>query len=72
VQRVVRWVRANAAMSNVDPDRIGAYGHYAGAHRASMLGARDTRDDSDPTLAGISSRVSCVVALAGHFDLTIP
>jgi acetyl esterase/lipase len=71
-QRVVRWVRANAATYNVDPDRIGAYGHSAGAHLASMLGLRDTNDDSDPGLAGISSRVSCVVALAGHFDLTIP
>jgi acetyl esterase/lipase len=72
VQRVVRWVRANAAAYNVDPERIGAYGHSAGAHLASMLGVRDTNDDSDPALAGISSRVSCVVALAGHFDLTIP
>ncbi len=72
VQRSVRWVRANAAMYGVDPDRIGAYGHSAGAHLASMLGVRETRDDSDATLAGISSRVSWVVALAGQFDLTIP
>jgi acetyl esterase/lipase len=72
VQRLVRWVRANATTYNVDPDRVGAYGHSAGAQLASMLGVRDTRDDSDPTLAGISSRVACVVALAGHFDLSIP
>lgn len=35
------------------------------------MGLRDTRDDADPALAWISSRVSCVVALAGHFDLGI-
>jgi acetyl esterase/lipase len=71
-QRAVRWVRANADSYGVDPERVGAYGHSAGAHLASMLGVRETRDDTDAALAGISSRVSSVVALAGHFDLTIP
>jgi acetyl esterase/lipase len=72
VQQAARWVRAHAERYNVDPDRIGAFGHSAGAHLASMLGTRETRDDADAALAGISSRVSCVVALAGHFDLSIP
>jgi acetyl esterase/lipase len=72
VQRAVRWARANADTYGVDPDRFGAYGHSAGAHLASMLGVRETRDDTDAALAGFSSKVSCVVALAGHFDLTIP
>ncbi|WP_201500822.1 alpha/beta hydrolase family protein, partial [Escherichia coli] len=37
-----------------------------------MLGVRDTRDDADPALAGISSRVDCAVALAPETDMTIP
>jgi acetyl esterase/lipase len=37
VDCAVRWLRANAARFNVDPDRIGAYGHSAGAHLALML-----------------------------------
>jgi len=34
----VRWLRAHAEEYNVDPMRIGAFGHSAGAHLAAMLG----------------------------------
>jgi len=34
----VRWLRAHAEEYKVDPMRIGAYGHSAGAHLAAMLG----------------------------------
>jgi acetyl esterase/lipase len=37
VKCVVRWLRAHAGEYHVDPDRIGAYGHSAGAHLAMML-----------------------------------
>ena len=33
---------------------------------------RDTRDNTDPALAAFSSRVACVVDLAGDVDLNIP
>lgn len=33
----VRWLRAHSKEYKVDPDRIGAYGHSAGAHLALML-----------------------------------
>lgn len=72
VQRAVRWVRANAAEYGVDPDRIGAYGHSAGGHLASMLGVRETRDNSDPELGDYSSRVDAVVTIAGQSDLGMP
>lgn len=72
VQRAVRWVRANADRYGVDPERICSYGHSAGGHLAAMLGVRDTRDNSDPALADVSSRVNCVVDLAGDMDLAIP
>lgn len=72
VQRAVRWVRAHAAEYGVDPERIAAYGHSAGGHLASHLAVRETRDDSDPDLAGISSRVTCTVSLAGQMDLLLP
>jgi acetyl esterase/lipase len=71
-QRAVRWVRANAAAYGVDPARVGAFGHSSGGQMVALLGTRETRDDGDPALAGYSSRVTCVVDLAGDMDLTIP
>lgn len=70
VQRAVRWVRANAAKYNVNPDRIGAFGHSAGAQLAALLGEQDTRDNSDPTLAKYSSKVQAVVDVDGPTDFT--
>ena len=37
VKCAVRWLRAHADELRVDPERIGAYGHSAGAHLALML-----------------------------------
>jgi acetyl esterase/lipase len=71
-QRAVRWVRANAETYGVDPDRLGALGYSAGGKLAAMLGTRDGQDDTDPALAKYSSRVSCVVDLAGPIDPAIP
>lgn len=71
-QRAVRWVRANADRYGVDPERVGAYGHSAGGHLASLLGVREARDTSDPELSSFSSRVNAVVTIAGHLDLSIP
>jgi acetyl esterase/lipase len=37
VKCAVRWLRAHAKEYHVDPDRIGAFGHSAGAHLVLML-----------------------------------
>ena len=70
VQHAVRWVRANASKYSVDPDRIGAFGHSAGAQLAALLGMEDTRDNSNPELAKYSSRVQAVVDVSGPSDFT--
>jgi acetyl esterase/lipase len=70
VQRAVRWVRANAGKYGVNPDHLGAFGHSAGAQLAALLGMEDTRDNSDPALAGYSSRVQAVVDVSGPTDFT--
>jgi acetyl esterase/lipase len=72
VQRAVRWVRANAETYGVDPERVGAVGHSSGGQMVGLLGTRETRDNGDSTLADYSSRVDCVVNLAGDMDLMIP
>ena len=71
VQRAVRWVRANATRYRVNPERIGAFGHSAGAQLAALLGMVDTRDNSDPALARFSSRVQAVVDVSGPIDFTV-
>jgi acetyl esterase/lipase len=70
VQRAVRWIRANATRYGVNPDRIGAFGHSAGAQLAALLGMEDTRDNSDSRLANYSSRVQAVVDVSGPSDFT--
>jgi acetyl esterase/lipase len=67
-QRAVRWVRAYAADYGVDPERVGAFGWSAGGQLAALLGTRHTRDVTAP-MASHSSRVTCVVDLAGDVDL---
>lgn len=68
-QRAVRWLRKNAESLGLDPARLGAVGSSAGGHLVACLGTRETRDDSDPALAGISSRVQCVVDVHGVHDM---
>lgn len=71
-QRAVRWVRANAATYNVDPERVGAFGFSSGGQLAAFLGTRETNDNSDAELADFSSKVNAVVTLGGLFDFTFP
>jgi acetyl esterase/lipase len=44
VKAAVRWLRANAAKYNIDPDRIGAAGWSSGGHLALMLGLTSASD----------------------------
>src|SRR4051794_10440083 len=71
-QRAVRWMRAHASSYGLDPERLGAYGMSAGAGLAALLGVRETPELTDPDLAPFSSRVQCVVELAGPVGGTIP
>lgn len=71
VQRAVRWIRSRAATYHIDPNRLAGLGASAGGHLVALLGTRDTRDNRDASLAGYSSRVSCVVDLFGPTDFTI-
>jgi acetyl esterase/lipase len=70
VQRAVRWVRANASTYGVNPEKMGAFGHSAGAQLAALLGMEDTRDNSDAALAKYSSKVQAVVDVSGPTDFT--
>ena len=41
----VRWLRANAAKYQVDPDRIGCWGTSAGGHLAALMGVTSDRPE---------------------------
>ena len=72
VKAAVRFLRANAAKFNIDPNRIGATGGSAGGHLALMLGltgATRLFEGTGPNLDQ-SSAVSCVVDYYGPTDFT--
>jgi acetyl esterase/lipase len=72
VKAAVRWLRANAATYNLDPDRFAAWGESAGGNLVSLLGT--TGDQAtvldDPALgnADVSSAVQAVVHWYGPTD----
>jgi acetyl esterase/lipase len=70
----VRFLRANAAKYNLNPDKIAAFGQSAGGNIASMLGTTgDVAEFDDPSLgnAGVSSRVQAVINWFGPNDFSV-
>jgi acetyl esterase/lipase len=72
VKAAVRWLRANAATYNIDPDKIGVTGDSAGGHLAQFLGVTGgvAEFEGDGGNPGVSSRVACVVNWYGPSDFT--
>ena len=69
-KQAVRFLRANASVFGIDPDRIAAAGGSAGGHLASLLGTADEQDGLEGTgWPGISSRVIVVAEYFGPTDL---
>jgi acetyl esterase/lipase len=66
----VRWLRANAAKYNVDPNRIGVVGESAGGHLVACLGtmANVPQYEGDGGWPGVSSAVQAVVVKYGPTD----
>jgi len=63
VKCAVRWLKAHAAELRVDPKRIGAYGHSAGAHLAMMLAvSAGNKDFETGPYQEFDSSVTCVAA----------
>ncbi len=65
----VRWLRANAKKYNLDTQRVGATGHSAGGHLASLLGTTGSVKEFDKgDNLEFPSRVQAVCALSGPTD----
>ena len=63
VKCAIRWLRAHATEYNVDPDRIGGYGHSAGAHLVLMAAMSSENPDleGDGGWREYSSKLNSVV-----------
>jgi len=72
VKAAVRFLRANAAKYQIDPDKIGVVGGSAGGHLVQFLGVTGgiAQFEGDGGNPGVSSRVSCVVNFYGPSDFT--
>jgi acetyl esterase/lipase len=72
VKAAVRWLRANAATYNLDPDKFAAWGESAGGNLVALLGTSGDQTSvlDDPTLgnADVSSAVQAVVDWYGPTD----
>jgi acetyl esterase/lipase len=68
----IRWLRANAAKYNLDPERIGVWGASAGGHLVALLGTTAGVKEWDRRGGNLdqSSRVQCVVDWFGPTELT--
>lgn len=68
----VRWLRANAAKYNLDPERFAAMGGSAGGHLVALLGTTsDVKEFEKGAHLDKSSRVQAVVDLFGPTDFLI-
>lgn len=70
----VRWLRANAELYSVDPDKIAVLGGSAGGHLSMMVGyvSDDSELEGEGGHADTSSVVQAVVNFYGPTDLTVP
>lgn len=69
----VRYLRANAAKYDIDPQRIGVAGSSAGAHLAMLIGTAPASAGLEGSGGwdGVSSRVSAVLSWFGPTDFSV-
>lgn len=66
----IRFLKVNAKLYNIDPERIGVWGSSAGGHLVSLLGTSGGVKELEGECGspGQSSRVACVVDFCGPSD----
>jgi acetyl esterase/lipase len=69
----IRFLRANAAKYNFDPDHFGVGGDSSGGHLAAFIGTTGDVKEMEGDLGnpGVSSRVQAVVDWFGPTDVTL-
>lgn len=75
LKEAVRFLRANASLYNIDPDKIISLGFSSGATLASFLGTTGDMpefEDPHPNYPHVSSKVMAVINIDGVVDFTDP
>jgi pectinesterase len=74
LKAAIRWLRANAAMYNIDPQKIAALGCSAGGQLVALLGTTNGVEKFEGAggFAEFSSEVQAVVDIDGILDFTKP
>lgn len=66
----VRFLKSNASVFNINPDKVGLAGISAGAHLAALAGNNyEEASFGSQEYTGVSNEVKAVVAINGIFDL---
>ena len=70
VKAAIRWLRANADIYHIDPNRIGIWGFSAGAHLAALAGVTGNLSELEGNVGspGVPSHVQAVAIGAGCAD----
>jgi acetyl esterase/lipase len=71
----IRYLRANATLHGIDPNRIGVTGTSSGGYLAALIGTTDASSgfEGNGGHAGVSSKVQAVVNEYGaNMNLTLP
>ena len=63
----IRWLRGNAKLLGLDPDRIGVWGSSAGGHLASMLGTTHDHESLEGEIGNFRSFSSEVQAVVNYY-----
>jgi acetyl esterase/lipase len=71
VKAAIRWVKTHEDKYNMDPAKIGIWGHSAGGHLAALAGvAKDVVTlEGDCDMPGITGEVQAVITSAAPVDL---
>ena len=74
VKCAVRWLKAHAKELKIDPERIGAFGHSAGAHLALMLAVSSENSalEGDGPWQEFSSSITCAVGGSAPTEIGNP
>jgi acetyl esterase/lipase len=70
VKGAIRWLRANAAVYHLDPDRIGVWGSSAGGHLSALIATTGDEPAIEGVVGGNLSQSSRVQAAADYFGPT--